>query len=133
MNIKEEPVSQTAAIVQTEAQAGPSAPTVANTAPTPPDEPSLRPADPVLNPGLALSPGTKRRQSERTVSSTSSIVLAPKRVKPDNPDVKILPLQYELCDVEDIVILMASMISELCEQNDKFPLNSGALTRFHSR
>lgn len=46
---------------------------------------------------------------------------------------KVLPLAYETCAVEDMVILIAHMISELVETNDCLALSSGSLTRFHSR
>jgi len=58
---------------------------------------------------------------------------SPKRVKPDSPPAKVLPIKYELCDVEDIVILIANMLCELIETNDALALKSGHLTRFHSR
>jgi hypothetical protein len=47
--------------------------------------------------------------------------------------VKILPARYEFCPVEDMVVLIANMISELIQMNDHLPLRSGVLTRFHSR
>ncbi|KIM92967.1 hypothetical protein OIDMADRAFT_67150, partial [Oidiodendron maius Zn] len=46
---------------------------------------------------------------------------------------KLLSAKYEFCEVEDIVVLIANMISELIETNDVLPLRSGVLTRFHSR
>lgn len=46
---------------------------------------------------------------------------------------KTLPLAYETCTAEDMVILVAHMISELIETNDGLALSSGNLTRFHSR
>jgi hypothetical protein len=45
----------------------------------------------------------------------------------------VLPARYELCAVEDMVILIADMISELIETNDNLPLRDVVLTRFHSR
>jgi hypothetical protein len=44
-----------------------------------------------------------------------------------------LPARYELCPVEDLVVLIADMINELIETNDSLALSSGSLTRFHSR
>jgi hypothetical protein len=46
---------------------------------------------------------------------------------------KILPINYEFCDVGDLVVLIADMISELIQINDRLPLKDGSLTRFHSR
>jgi hypothetical protein len=57
----------------------------------------------------------------------------PKRVKPDTTPPKVLPLRYEHCAVEDMVVLIAHMLGELIETNDTLALKSGHLTRFHSR
>lgn len=83
------------------------------------------------------SPNTKRRQvldpaDDRTLSPKPQLS-APKRVKSSMRAPKVLPIRYELCDVEDVVILIADMISELIETNDNLPLRDVVLTRFHSR
>ncbi|KAL1894540.1 Pho80p cyclin [Sporothrix stenoceras] len=56
-----------------------------------------------------------------------------KRARPEAAPVKLLPEQYELCPVEDMVVLIANMLGELIETNDALALKSGHLTRFHSR
>jgi len=56
-----------------------------------------------------------------------------KRSKPDTSPPKVLPLKYELCQVEDVVVLIAHMLGELIETNDALALTAGHLTRFHSR
>lgn len=87
----------------------------------------------------AQSPSIKRRQSATPPANTSTIAQrvassSPlKRPKTEKKESKILPVQYELCDVEDIVILIADMIAELIQTNDNLPLQDGVLTRFHSR
>jgi hypothetical protein len=98
---------------------------VANVAPPSPSKPTLEPQ----------SPGMKRRQSRDVQPSTtsSSHVSPPKRAKSAQVHVKTLPAKYEFCEVEDVVILIANMISELIQTNDGLPLRSGVLTRFHSR
>lgn len=58
---------------------------------------------------------------------------SPKRVRPDNPSLKLLPEKYENCDTRDLVILISSMLMELIRYNDAIPLKDGQLTRFHSR
>lgn len=58
---------------------------------------------------------------------------AAKRQRPEPRPLKVLPLRYELCSREDMVILIAHMLSELIETNDALALRSGSLTRFHSR
>lgn len=87
---------------------------------------------PLLEP---LSPSSKRRQSSAnsTSAGVESHAIAPKRVRPAQTEVKILSKKYELCEVEDMVILIANMISELIVTNDELPLRNGVLTRFHSR
>ncbi|PQE03186.1 nuc-1 negative regulatory preg protein [Rutstroemia sp. NJR-2017a BBW] len=72
-----------------------------------------------------LSPGTKRRQSATSATASTERASAPKRPKAGRKPVKVLPTRYELCAVEDLVILIASMISELIETNDGLPLRTG--------
>lgn len=81
------------------------------------------------------SPGMKKRSSPHEIpaqASTDPDVTA-KRTKEARPAVKLLPAKYEFCEVGDIVVLIANMISELIETNDVLPLRNGVLTRFHSR
>ncbi|KAI1269766.1 cyclin-domain-containing protein [Xylariaceae sp. FL1019] len=123
--------SSTNALIQSNAQ-----PTITQ----PPPEPTLSPA-PVSNPSLnPLSP-SKRRGSEshdRQSQHPSAVIGAtqsssPKRTRPNAGPPKELPLRYDLCKVEDMVILIANMLSELIETNDSLAMKSGNLTRFHSR
>lgn len=86
------------------------------------------------------SPNTKRRQfkdvTEPGIPSASMVSpasVATKRAKPARPAAKVLPIKYEHCEVDDIVVLIADMISELIETNDNLPLQDVVLTRFHSR
>lgn len=44
-----------------------------------------------------------------------------------------MPLRYEKCRVADLVVVISSMLEELCEANASISLNSNSLTRFHSR
>lgn len=83
-----------------------------------------------------LSPN-KRRSSQGPESligeSSTGGQTLPKRAKPEAAPAKVLPVRYELCAVEDIVVLIANMLSELIETNDALAMRSGHLTRFHSR
>lgn len=84
------------------------------------------------------SPSIKRRQPATPPTNTSTAAGAAtawplKRSKTEKKESKVLPAQYELCAVEDIVILIADMIAELIQTNDNLPLQDGVLTRFHSR
>jgi hypothetical protein len=93
---------------------------------------SSPPPEPVL---AAEFLSQKKRHARDETSSTvsSSQAVPPKRVRSAQAPVKILPAKYEFCPVEDMVILIANMISELIETNDNLPLRSNVLTRFHSR
>lgn len=53
--------------------------------------------------------------------------------KPDQVAVKILPADYGLCAVEDLVVLIADMLSVIIQKNDRRTLRNDDLTRFHSR
>lgn len=84
------------------------------------------------------TPSMKRRQPGDTSEPPSSPArkshnTSPKRAKGIAQPLKVLPAQYEFCKVEDMVILIANMISELIQTNDALPLRTGVLTRFHSR
>lgn len=96
------------------------------------------------NAAEALSPNKRRGspaekaqeaplQNSGPVSTEESSAQASKRAKPDEQPPKVLPNQYELCDVEDMVILIAHMLAELIATNDAIRISNGGLTRFHSR
>lgn len=102
--------------------------------------PSAGPGQRVASPSLLASP-SKRRNSQGPGGSASALATAAlqnpstlaKRAKPDTQPPKVLPLRYELCAVEDVVVLIAHMLGELIETNDGLALKAGHLTRFHSR
>ncbi|KDN68050.1 putative cyclin [Colletotrichum sublineola] len=90
------------------------------------------------------SPGKRRNSQDPAVaqaasasaageSSSLSSSSAAKRPKPTAAPPKTLPQRYEFCVVEDMVVLISHMLSELIETNDALALRSGSLTRFHSR
>ncbi|KAI1117425.1 cyclin-domain-containing protein [Nemania sp. NC0429] len=86
-------------------------------------------------PANPLSPSKRRSSQDHGIRSAveASQSSSPKRTRPNASPPKVLPLRYELCDVEDMVILIANMIGELIETNDSLAMKSGNLTRFHSR
>ncbi|CAD6888196.1 unnamed protein product [Tilletia controversa] len=47
--------------------------------------------------------------------------------------VQVLPALFEDAKAEDVVVLVADMLSRLVAHNDKLPLHPSSLTRFHSR
>lgn len=73
------------------------------------------------------------QQQRHRLDFTEESPQQPKRLRPADPAVKLLPEHYELADPRDIVILISSMLMELIRFNDKIPLHQGRLTRFHSR
>jgi hypothetical protein len=83
----------------------------------------------------AESPSMKKRTSPVEIPSNvkNDPALHSKRTKRAKPAAKLLPAKYEFCEVGDMVVLIANMVSELIETNDALPLQSGVLTRFHSR
>ncbi|KAH6621356.1 cyclin-domain-containing protein [Chaetomium sp. MPI-SDFR-AT-0129] len=110
--------------------------------------PGLRPHKPISSgskqfidaPSLPTSPS--KRKSSQEPASISALAAEPlqnnpstiaKRAKPDTAPPKVLPQRYELCAIEDVVVLIAHMLGELIETNDTLALKSGHLTRFHSR
>ncbi|KAI2641936.1 cyclin-domain-containing protein [Xylaria nigripes] len=103
------------------------------TRPIPPSaEPNPGSAQPITQSANLLSP-SKRRNSQDHRISCAVEVGSSKRSRTNTRSPKILPSRYELCDVEDMVILIANMIGELIETNDSLAMKSGNLTRFHSR
>ncbi|KAG0647795.1 Phosphatase regulation [Hyphodiscus hymeniophilus] len=91
------------------------------------------PLKPILKPE---SPSIKRKPTTDSEQSSASRndQLAVKRVRSAPAAVKILPVKYEECAIEDLVVLIASMIAELVETNDALPPRPNpVLTRFHSR
>lgn len=72
--------------------------------------------------------------AQREPSTVLQIPASPaKRARPDDQNEKVMPLQYETCDVKDLGVLISDMLMELVRLNDGFPLRDGTLTRFHSR
>lgn len=93
-------------------------------------------ADPTdKQPAKPLSPSKRRSSQDHGIVSAveASQSKSPKRTRPNASPPKVLPLRYEFCEVEDMVILIANMIGELIETNDALARKSGNLTRFHSR
>ena len=74
---------------------------------------------------------------EGPLPQTSAVLRVPsspaKRARPHEPNVKVMPLLYETCDVKELGVLISDMLMELVRINDEQPLRDGTLTRFHSR
>ncbi|EPS40119.1 hypothetical protein H072_6084 [Dactylellina haptotyla CBS 200.50] len=56
-----------------------------------------------------------------------------KRAKSTQPTKKLVPRDYQLCSMNDLVVLISDMLNQLVSLNDGIPLTQGGLTRFHSR
>ncbi|PBP28165.1 cyclin-dependent protein kinase regulator pho80 [Diplocarpon rosae] len=96
-----------------------------------------RPSVPTSPSRSALQPESPRLKRRQSQGSGPSVPITTQTIRQKRPrsdqEPKVLPLKYEFCAVEDIVILIANMIQELIQQNDTLPLRNGVLTRFHSR
>lgn len=80
---------------------------------------------PVNGQGTALSGVGTASQSE--IGSISKRARGPELAK------KLMPRDYMKCNVTDLGHVIAGMLQELVELNDKRELDTNALTRFHSR
>lgn len=118
-----------------------------NTATTPyqpvPDHPLLQEPDPRITPAGQAVDSTPLPLESSAIAQANAAVAAqgdashppPASKKPRtsvDDHVKIMPLQYELCNPKDLGFLISNMLMELIRLNDQIPLN-GRLTRFHSR
>ncbi|KAF1938176.1 cyclin-domain-containing protein [Clathrospora elynae] len=103
---------------------------------TEPSEPQAR-VDPLpATPAQDTQPPSRRTPQEKSRSAAKPEVVPTspaKRARHAEPDVKVMPLQYETCDVKDLGVLVSDMLMELVRLNDGYPLQDGTLTRFHSR
>jgi hypothetical protein len=120
--------------------------TSATPAVTDPPEPDVRVTPQPVAPAQNAQPQGRRtsRESARSAGEpsavpkeASTVLQVPaspaKRARPQEPNVKVMPLQYETCDVKDLGVLISDMLMELVRLNDGYPLRDGTLTRFHSR
>ncbi|MCJ1225853.1 hypothetical protein MMC12_002502 [Toensbergia leucococca] len=103
-----------------------------------PPEPDLGPQMPFKRPEASSSsqPATASSTTlanSSSAGSSSSQGSSPKRARLPKPAIKYMPVQYETCDVKDLVSLISNMLMELVRFNDDIPLKDGRLTRFHSR
>ena len=112
--------------------AEPGAETNTNTSPS-----SLEPARSIAQLAIkrhASSDTSGDEQMADAISASDVVGDSPmKKARADTPPRKVVPSQYEDCDVRDLVVLISSMLLELISYNDAIPLKDGHLTRFHSR
>lgn len=112
---------------------------------TEPPEPQLRVDPQPITPAQNAQAPARRTPKENTQTAeqvaalreASTVLQVPsspaKRQRPQEPNVKVMPLLYETCDVKDLGVLISDMLMELVRLNDGYPLRDGTLTRFHSR
>lgn len=80
---------------------------------------------------------TKQGAPQGPVESDSSLSHANSSslggITPTPIRARVFPARYEFCKVEDLVVLISDMISDLIQINDQLPLREDGLTRFHSK
>lgn len=80
---------------------------------------------------------TKQGPSQGLVESGSSLSHANSSslggIAPTPIRARVFPARYEFCKVDDLVVLISDMISDLIRINDQLPLREDGLTRFHSK
>ncbi|SCV73718.1 BQ2448_6148 [Microbotryum intermedium] len=70
-------------------------------------------------------------EPENSSSSSRGPKIVPTVLDPDG--LRVVPNLFELCQVDDLISLIASMLDRLIQHNDRIPLTPSSLTRFHSR
>ncbi|PWN40927.1 cyclin-domain-containing protein [Ceraceosorus guamensis] len=70
-------------------------------------------------------PSEKAKQA--SIASTSSLAAT------GEPSTRVLPGSFEDAQPDDVIVLVADMLTRLTTHNDQLPLHPSALTRFHSR
>ncbi|KAL7410475.1 cyclin-domain-containing protein [Mrakia frigida] len=85
--------------------------------------------------GSAGSAGEKLKEVREEAESSTSGRAPPVEQEQmvDGKRIKELPFEYMQAPEEDLVILIASMLTKLIQHNDQVPLLPEHLTRFHSR
>ncbi|KAK6330529.1 hypothetical protein TWF696_003416 [Orbilia brochopaga] len=71
--------------------------------------------------------------SDETSLAPLSIRSPSKRAKPMLSTKRLVPREYNLCSMNDLVVLISDMLNQLVAINNVIPLTQGGLTRFHSR
>ncbi|KAF3917169.1 Cyclin-U4-1 [Dactylellina cionopaga] len=86
------------------------------------------------------TPQTQTRNPSSSITNPNETSLDPltlgspsKRARPTLPAKKLVPRDYQLCAMNDLVVLISDMLNQLVSLNDGIPLTQGGLTRFHSR
>lgn len=69
----------------------------------------------------------------QTIDVEAEIISPIKKLKPPAPAKKMVPSEYSVCSMGDLVTLISDMLNQLVNLNDGIPLTHGGLTRFHSR
>ncbi|KAK4051678.1 Pho80p cyclin [Microbotryomycetes sp. JL221] len=90
-------------------------------------EPPRAPHLPVVDPSGTQAPtqAANDSRSEARPKIVNTVV--------DQDGIRQVPYAFELCQVEDLIALISSMLDRLVAHNDRIPLTPTSLTRFHSR
>ncbi|KAL9936619.1 hypothetical protein V8E36_004687 [Tilletia maclaganii] len=73
------------------------------------------------------------RQSPGSGINNAEIPPAALPERGTHSNVQVLPALFDDAKADDVVVLVADMLSRLVAHNDKLPLHPSSLTRFHSR
>ncbi|EPQ28237.1 uncharacterized protein PFL1_04064 [Pseudozyma flocculosa PF-1] len=85
-------------------------------------------------PSASTSRPPSRPPSRRSIKgSHSRTVSAASRAGPPPKHRKVLPYLFDDAELDDVVVLVADMLTKLTQHNDSLPLHPASLTRFHSR
>ncbi|KDE06868.1 hypothetical protein MVLG_02903 [Microbotryum lychnidis-dioicae p1A1 Lamole] len=82
-------------------------------------------SDPAVTTATTTAPESKASSSSRGPKIVPTVI--------DSDGLRVVPNLFELCQVNDLISLIASMLDRLIQHNDRIPLTPSSLTRFHSR
>ncbi|KAM0751050.1 cyclin-domain-containing protein [Meredithblackwellia eburnea MCA 4105] len=82
-------------------------------------------------PTTIVAPAKDQQQPPITSRPPNAPSIVPTIDLPDGT--KQVPALFELCEPEDLITLISSMLDRLISHNDRIPLTPTSLTRFHSR
>ncbi|EGG03587.1 uncharacterized protein MELLADRAFT_117271 [Melampsora larici-populina 98AG31] len=102
----------------------------------------IKSTTPTYSPQLPHSPfnhlPTQHQNQTQTIDSIIDRPTLPRRIqiihtRITNQGLKEVPSKFERCETDDLIELIGSMLDRLISHNDRIPLTSSSLTRFHSR
>ena len=86
-----------------------------------------------LNTETSVAVASEHSSPTDVASSADPTTSSQKRHRGGDLEPKMMPFNYQECEISDLVEIIAAMLMELVRYNDPRPLQDGRLTRFHSR